>query len=40
MLAGLYMDVPEAVTGLAGIMLIGLSLFSSIKHKKKIAGHA
>ncbi|MBA4189828.1 MAG: hypothetical protein C0467_17740 [Planctomycetaceae bacterium] len=37
MLVGMRVHVPEMVTGLVGVSLIGLSLFSSIMHRRKRA---
>ncbi|HET9552769.1 MAG TPA: DUF475 domain-containing protein [Anaeromyxobacteraceae bacterium] len=34
MLAGTVVEVPEALTGLAGAALIGLSLWSSVRHER------
>lgn len=36
MLLGLFVQVPEIITGLSGAILIGLSLFSSYIHKNKM----
>jgi hypothetical protein len=35
MLAGMWVEVPEVVTGLAGVSLIGLSLLSSVLHRRR-----
>ncbi len=35
MVAGTLVEVPEAVTGLAGALLIGLSLWSSVRHRAR-----
>jgi uncharacterized protein len=37
MLLGTMMHVPEIITGLIGVAFIGLSLWSSILHKRKLA---
>ena len=37
MLVGVHVHVPEVVTGLVGAVLIGLSLWSSLRHKKEAA---
>jgi hypothetical protein len=35
MLVSMRIHVPELVTGLVGVSLIGLSLLSSIRHRRK-----
>ncbi len=35
MLVGVHMHIPEAVTGISGAVLIGLSLWSSVRHKEE-----
>ena len=35
MLVSMVRPVPEIVTGLIGVVFIGLSLFSSVKHNRK-----
>lgn len=35
MLVGVHKHIPEAVTGISGAVLIGLSLWSSIRHKEE-----
>jgi hypothetical protein len=37
MLVSMRVHVPEVVTGLVGVALIGMSLFSSIRHQRKAA---
>jgi hypothetical protein len=37
MLAGVRVEVPEVITGLVGVSLIGLSLLSSIRHNRRVA---
>ena len=37
MLVGVHVHIPEVVTGLVGAVLIGLSLWSSLRHKKEAA---
>ncbi len=40
LLAGMFYDIPEAVAGLVGIVVIGASIASSIAHNKRDAAHA
>jgi hypothetical protein len=37
MLISMVHEIPEVVTGLVGAVLIGLSVFSSIRYKKQLA---
>lgn len=37
MLAGIVWHVPEVITGLVGVGFIALSLFSSIRHRERLA---
>jgi len=37
MLISITYHIPEVVTGLAGAILIALSVFSSIRYKKRVA---
>lgn len=39
MLVGLFIDIPEAVAGLAGLVIVGLSISSSIAASRQEAAH-